>query len=83
MRQQTVRHQVTSACQTDWRISLPRSQAADVTLDHQSLSRQHAAICYHKSIARWLVMDLNSTHGTLCDGKPVPKVTRLCRQQTQ
>lgn len=53
---------------------MTRGQAADVILDHQSISRQHASICYHKMTAKWLVLDLNSVHGTTCDDKAVPKV---------
>ncbi|XP_073471637.1 nuclear inhibitor of protein phosphatase 1 [Aquarana catesbeiana] len=36
----------------------------DFTIDHQSCSRVHAALVYHKHLKRVFLMDLNSTHGT-------------------
>ncbi|CAK0733982.1 hypothetical protein CVIRNUC_000365 [Coccomyxa viridis] len=45
-----------------------RSPAADVVLDHPSLSRQHAVVCYNKLSREWAVLDLNSAHGTEADG---------------
>jgi len=61
-------------------ISLPyRSPAADVVLDHPSLSRQHAAVCYQMDKQRWAVIDLDSAHGTTINGRPVPKASgRKC-----
>jgi len=50
-----------------------RGQAADVVLDHQSLSRLHAAVCYQRMTGRWMVQELGSVHGTTCNGKPVSK----------
>ncbi|MCJ8728508.1 hypothetical protein PDJAM_G00005340 [Pangasius djambal] len=36
----------------------------DFTIDHQSCSRVHAALVYHKHLKRLFLIDLNSTHGT-------------------
>ncbi|CAL5225646.1 g8503 [Coccomyxa viridis] len=50
-----------------------RSPTADVVLDHPSLSRQHAAVCYNRLSREWVVLDLDSAHGTKADGRPAPK----------
>ncbi|CAL8287758.1 unnamed protein product [Merluccius merluccius] len=36
----------------------------DFTIDHQSCSRGHAVLVYHKHLKRVFLIDLNSTHGT-------------------
>uniref|UniRef100_A0A672YUS9 Nuclear inhibitor of protein phosphatase 1 n=1 Tax=Sphaeramia orbicularis TaxID=375764 RepID=A0A672YUS9_9TELE len=36
----------------------------DFTVDHQSCSRIHSALVYHKRLRRVFIIDLNSTHGT-------------------
>ncbi|KAM4567398.1 protein phosphatase 1, regulatory subunit 8b [Fundulus diaphanus] len=36
----------------------------DFTIDHQSCSRVHSALVYHKHLKRVFLIDLNSTHGT-------------------
>lgn len=36
----------------------------DFIIDHQSCSRVHAALVYHKHLKRLFLIDLNSTHGT-------------------
>lgn len=36
----------------------------DFMLDHQSCSRLHSALVYHKHLKRVFMIDLNSTHGT-------------------
>ncbi|XP_026144051.1 nuclear inhibitor of protein phosphatase 1 isoform X1 [Carassius auratus] len=36
----------------------------DFTIDHQSCSRVHAALVYHRHLKRVFLMDLSSTHGT-------------------
>ncbi|XP_020353887.2 nuclear inhibitor of protein phosphatase 1-like [Oncorhynchus kisutch] len=36
----------------------------DFTIDHQSCSRVHAALVYHKHLKRVFLIDNNSTHGT-------------------
>ncbi|XP_035283696.1 nuclear inhibitor of protein phosphatase 1-like isoform X2 [Anguilla anguilla] len=38
--------------------------ACDFTIDHQSCSRVHAALVYHRHLKRVFLIDLNSTHGT-------------------
>ncbi|KAJ8334848.1 hypothetical protein SKAU_G00404870 [Synaphobranchus kaupii] len=38
--------------------------ACDFTIDHQSCSRVHAALIYHRHLKRVFLIDLNSTHGT-------------------
>ena len=45
-----------------------------MVLDHPSLSRQHAAVCYNRLSKEWVILDLDSAHGTRADGKPTPKV---------
>ncbi|KAK9810075.1 hypothetical protein WJX72_004390 [[Myrmecia] bisecta] len=52
-----------------------RAAGADMVLEHQSVSRQHAAVCYHSMTGKWVVIDLGSVHGTWVDGKPVSKVS--------
>ena len=42
-------------------------------MDHQSISRQHAAICYQRMTGKWMLLDLGSVHGTFYDGQPVSK----------
>lgn len=44
-------------------------------LDHPSLSRQHAVVCYHRLNKVWVVLDLSSAHGTKADGKLVAQVS--------
>ena len=44
-------------------------------LDHPSLSRHHAAVCYNRLSRAWVVLDLDSAHGTRADGKQAPKVS--------
>uniref|UniRef100_A0A674D6Z6 Nuclear inhibitor of protein phosphatase 1 n=2 Tax=Salmo trutta TaxID=8032 RepID=A0A674D6Z6_SALTR len=36
----------------------------DFTIDHQSCSRIHSALVYHRHLKRVFLIDLNSTHGT-------------------
>ena len=52
-----------------------RSPAADVVLDHPSISRQHAAVCYQRSSGAWMLLDLDSAHGTFLGDAQVSKVT--------
>lgn len=40
------------------------SQLNDFTIDHNSCSRVHAALVYHKHLSRAFLVDLGSTHGT-------------------
>eukprot|EP00096_Caligus_rogercresseyi_P015024 TRINITY_DN7479_c0_g1_i1.p1 TRINITY_DN7479_c0_g1~~TRINITY_DN7479_c0_g1_i1.p1 ORF type:complete len:349 (+),score=107.26 TRINITY_DN7479_c0_g1_i1:44-1090(+) len=40
------------------------SQLNDFCIDHQSCSRVHAALVYHKHLQRAFLVDLGSTHGT-------------------
>lgn len=51
-----------------------RSPAADILLEHPSSSRQHAAVCYRQSTTQWVVLDLNSAHGTFVNGQRLQKV---------
>lgn len=39
-------------------------QLVDFCIDHQSCSRVHAALVYHKALNRAFLVDLGSTHGT-------------------
>ena len=43
-------------------------------LDHASISRQHATVCYQLDGNKWLVTDQGSAHGTFVNGKQVLKV---------
>ena len=54
-----------------------RGAAVDVHLDHQSISRQHAAVCYQRITGKWMVLDWGSVHGSFVDGKQLAKVPRL------
>ena len=47
---------------------------ADAVLDHPSISRLHAAVCYEGLTGAWRVVDLGSAHGTFVDGRAVDKV---------
>ncbi len=58
----------------EWNACACRSPTADVVLDHPSLSRQHAAVCYNRLRREWVVLDLDSAHGTQADGRPAAKV---------
>ena len=49
-----------------------------MVLDHPSLSRQHAAVCFERAGQRWMLLDLNSAHGTFVDGRPVSKASPKC-----
>jgi len=40
------------------------SQMNDFTIDHNSCSRVHSALVYHKNLSRCFLVDLGSTHGT-------------------
>jgi len=40
------------------------SQLNDFTIDHNSCSRVHSALVYHKHLSRCFLVDLGSTHGT-------------------
>ncbi|KAK9825585.1 hypothetical protein WJX74_007760 [Apatococcus lobatus] len=52
-----------------------RHASADVVLDHPSVSRHHAAICYQSLTGRWMVLDLGSVHKTFVDNQPLEKGT--------
>ncbi len=54
-----------------------RHDSADVTCEHPSLSRLHAALNFEGMTGRCLVTDLGSTHGTFVDGKKLEKVRHL------
>ncbi|EDV23461.1 Nuclear inhibitor of protein phosphatase 1 [Trichoplax sp. H2] len=40
------------------------SENCDFPLNHESCSRVHSAIVFHKQLKRFFIMDLGSTHGT-------------------
>lgn len=51
-----------------------------MVLDHPSISRMHAAICYEGLTGAWRVVDLDSAHGTFVDGRAVDKACLpVCR----
>jgi len=41
---------------------------AQILSQHESISRQHAAIVYHGTEARWYIVDFRSAHGTRLRG---------------
>lgn len=47
----------------------------DFPIDHQSCSRVHAVLAYHKFINKWFITDLSSTHGTYIGRK---KIEPMC-----
>ncbi|DBA67149.1 TPA: hypothetical protein ACH3X2_001469 [Trebouxia sp. C0005] len=50
-----------------------RSANADVVLDHASVSRQHAILCYQTDSNKWVLVDQGSAHGTSVNGRPTVK----------
>ncbi len=46
-------------------------------LDHASVSRQHAILCYQTDSNKWVVVDQGSAHGTSVNGKSTVKVKLL------
>jgi transcriptional regulator with GAF, ATPase, and Fis domain len=56
------------------RLTVGRSETCDITIDHGSVSREHAA--FHGGFPVE-VEDLGSTNGTLVGGVRVPKRTRM------
>jgi len=54
------------------RLVLGRLKSCDICLDDRNASRQHAAI--EREGAGWLLVDLESTNGTLLNGEPADRV---------
>ena len=50
-------------------ISVGRDPAADLCLDHPTISARHAHLSFHHS--QWWVEDLHSKNGTFLNGEPV------------
>lgn len=50
-------------------IRVGRDPAADLCLDHPTISARHARLRYHHS--QWWVEDLRSKNGTFLNGEPV------------
>jgi pSer/pThr/pTyr-binding forkhead associated (FHA) protein len=50
-------------------ISVGRDPAADLCLDHPTISARHARLSYHHS--QWWLEDLHSKNGTFLNGEPV------------
>jgi len=50
-------------------VSVGRDPAADLCLDHPTISARHARLRFHHS--QWWVEDLNSKNGTFLNGEPV------------
>ncbi len=53
------------------RILIGRSAAADIVLNHRLTSRQHAHVC--REGEGWVLVDLQSTHGTFVNGDRVDR----------
>ena len=53
------------------RILIGRSTAADIVLNHRLTSRQHAHVC--REGEGWVLVDLQSTHGTFVNGDRVDR----------
>jgi pSer/pThr/pTyr-binding forkhead associated (FHA) protein len=50
-------------------VSVGRDPAADLCLDHPTISAHHARLSYHHS--QWWLEDLHSKNGTFLNGEPV------------
>jgi pSer/pThr/pTyr-binding forkhead associated (FHA) protein len=50
-------------------VQVGRDPAADLCLDHPTISARHARLSYHHS--QWWVEDLHSKNGTFLNGEPV------------
>ena len=50
-------------------VSVGRDPAADLCLDHPTISARHARLSFHHS--QWWVEDLHSKNGTFLNGEPV------------
>lgn len=50
--------------------TIGRDSSCDIALDHAGVSRQHARI-YQDPFGRWIIEDLNSSNGTIVDGKRI------------
>ena len=59
----------------DGEIVVGRAAQADVVLDDSSVSRRHAMLRWHDG--ECVVLDLGSANGTLTNGQPVVRPTRL------
>ncbi|MHC4123476.1 MAG: ATP-binding protein [Planctomycetota bacterium] len=59
---------------------LGRSLNCDITLDHESVSRNHARI-YQDPFGRWIIEDLESRNGVLVDGQYIKAHTILPDQK--
>lgn len=46
-------------------------QFAHILSMHDSISRQHTALCYNSKAKSFYVVDLKSAHGTQVDGKKI------------
>ena len=46
-------------------------------LDHASVSRQHAILCYQTDSNKWVIVDQGSAHGTSVNGRSTVKVKML------
>ena len=46
-------------------------------LDHASVSRQHAILCYQTDSNKWVIVDQGSAHGTSVNGRSIVKVNML------
>ena len=56
-------------------VNIGRANDNDFVLTDSMVSRHHAAINYQSG--RWFITDLNSTHGTIINGRPVRDTAEL------
>lgn len=58
---------------TRWETSIGRSNACDIVLSHNSVSRFHAVIAKHKK--GWVITDTHSASGTSINRKKITEPT--------
>jgi len=60
-----------------------RHETADVQLEHASISRFHAMVCFRATDGAVCVMDMSSAHGTVVNGRPCKQVRGVVAHAVQ